>query len=539
MVINSTLTIQLENIQVSIPSNRIRSQSVPNVSSKSSKHSRKKERRRSVRHQVFVPDKPPFVNYASAYINPYRNLTPILMNHDHRHRRLRTAKRKVKPTTDNTEQNPLEEDSISSEIIQNIDPIDLWPSDPNSFDMEFIRKRQIAIDNTFYREKIETWKPLSFDHLIALMKELIIDKNLIDHVWIIYYWISQNISYDIDANQQNSDEIFHSGKTNCEGYATIFQTLCEKIDIKCVQIFGYVKDSHYHINQPTFSHLNHTWNGVKLDDNHWYLLDAAWGSGYLNNKNEYKKNLQTYYFLTRPEYLIYNHFPKDSQWQFLAKPISMFEYFRLPYLHSYYFIYDLTIVSPRFSSLIQYDPCESLAEVFIQAPNDIQLTCASKDENKSTSLTQFDASRQIWQCLFAPCTSGFYTLIIFANRLSISNSFVNAIELGIEIPLKDFNKRKILPMTYGKFIEYKCQIFSPLDGILKHGMKVWIHCRIPNASYGRISLDGVWLEEVLIKDEIFKQEIIVPERELIVYAQFINKKISNIYYGLIRYLVEK
>ena len=535
MVIDSLLTIQLENVQVSIPTHRTRSQSMPNVSSKSPRPPRKKERKRRVQRQVFVPEKPPFINYASAHINPYRPLTPILPNHHHhhhRHRRLKKTKRKTKLVPD---------ESVSSEVDASstqVDLIDLWPSDPNSFDMEFIRKRQIAIDNTFYREEIETWKPSSFDHLIALMKELAINKNRIDYVWIIYYWISQNISYD--TIQRKSEEIFHSGKANSEGYAMIFQILCEKLGIKSIQIPGYVKDSHYDLHQPNFSELNHTWNGVKLDDNHWYLLDSAWGSGYLNPKHEYTKNLQTYYFLIRPEYFIYNHFPKDSQWQLLSKPISMFDYFRLPYLHSYYFIYELTIISSRFSSIIQFDTCESLAEVFIQAPNDIQITCASKTEDKSTSLTQFDASRQIWQCLFAPYQCGFYTLIIFATRLSNTNSsFVNVMELGIEIPAKDFLRRKILPITYGKFVEYKCQIFSPLNGVLKRGTKVTIHCRIPNASYGRIAIDGIWLEEISIKNEIFKQEILVPEQEIIVYAQFINRKTSNNYYGLIRYLVEK
>jgi hypothetical protein len=130
-------------------------------------------------------------------------------------------------------------------------------------------------------------------------------------------------------------------------------------------------------------------------------------------------------------------------------------------------------------------------------------------------------------------------LVVFANRVGISNTLINVIELGVEVSAKDFCRRKILPITFGKFIEYRCQIFSPLDGILKRGMEVIIHCRIPNASYGRISIDGIWLEEILIKDETFKQEIIVPEREIIIYAQFINKKSSNSYYGLVRYLVEK
>jgi hypothetical protein len=543
MVINSILTIQLENIHVSIPSNHIRTQSAPPKPTKRSPHRSRKERKRPVHHQIFIPDKPPFINYASAYINPYRYLTPVIINRDHHRpfKRTKRTKRKKEPIENviNKEQNKIEENLFPTQIIQNTDPIDLWPSDPNSFDMDFIRKRQIAIDNTFYRETIDEWKPSSLNHLSILIKELTIEKNLIDRVWIIYYWISQNILYDIDANKQESDDIFHSRKATCEGYATIFQTLCDKNGIKCVKISGFVKESHFHINQTTFSHPNHTWNSVQLDDHHWYLIDSAWGSGYINNKHEYKQNLQTYYFLTRPEYIIYNHLPKESQWQLLAKPISIFDYFRLPFLHSYYFIYDLTIVSPRFSSIIIFDAIESLAEVLIQAPNDIQLTCSSKDENRSTSLTQYDANRQIWQCLFAPYKSGFYTLVIFANRLSISNSLINVIELGVEVSSKNFSKRKILPITFGKFIEYKCQIISPLNGILKRGTTVMIHCRIPNASYGRISIDGIWLEEIIIKDKVFKQEIIVPEREIIVYAQFINKKLSNIYHGLIRYLVEK
>jgi hypothetical protein len=546
MVISSVLTIQIENIHAPISSNRTRPRSVPTSSSKSPKRSpsRSKERKRRSHRQIFIPDKPPFINYASAHINPYRYLTPIIINHDPIKPRKRSKRKQRKPEilndSINTETNKTEFNSSSTEIIQNTDPIDLWPSDPNGFDMDFIRKRQIAIDNTFYREIIRTWKPSSINQLSTLINDLTVEKDPIDRVWLIYYWISQNILYDIDAddNHQKSDDIFRSGKTTTSGYATTFKTLCDNLGIKCVQISGYAKDSHYQINQPQFSHTNHIWNAVQLDGNHWYLIDSVWGSGYMNNKYEYKKDLKTFYFLTRPEQMIYNHLPEDSQWQFLSKPISMLDYSRLPYLHSYYFIYNLTLISPRFSSMVSFDTIESLAEVLIQAPNDVQLTCLIKD-NRSTSLSQYDASRQIWQCLFAPSKIGFYTLIILANRSSTSHLLNNVIELGIEISPKDFLKRKILPITFGKFLEHKCQIFSPLDGVLKRGITMIIHCRIPNASCARISVDGIWLEEITIKDDIFKQEIIVPEREIIVYAQFKTKKSTNTYDGLIRYLVEK
>ena len=139
-------------------------------------------------------------------------------------------------------------------------------------------------------------------------------------------------------------------------------------------------------------------------------------------------------------------------------------------------------------------------------------------------LTQYDYNRQVWQCLFAPYKSGFHTLIIYANHLSTPNLLKNVIELGVEILSKDLIKGKTLPITFGKFTEYKCQILSPLDGILKRGTKVTIRCRIPNASNARISVDGIWLDEIILKNDMFKQQINVPEREIIVYAQFNTKK---------------
>ena len=519
MGINTVLTTQLDHVHLSFPSNGISFEPSSIISTKSPKRSRK----RRVQRQIFIPDKPPFVNHASANINPYRSLSPIPKNH---YRRFRSVKRKKTSTKKSTE---IEESSVVSQI-------DLWPSNSNSFDMDFIRQRQIAIDNTSYREKIDGWKVTSFDQLITLMRELITEQNLIDCVWIIFYWICQHISYDQEKVEQKLDEIIHFGKTTSEGYAHLFRKLCEKFGIHSVEIPGYVKDRHFHIRQTTFSQINHTWNAVQLGDNHWYLVDCSWGSGYLTNKEIYKRNLQTFYFLTRPEQLIYDHFPKDSQWQYLSKPISMSDYLHLPYLHSYYFIFNLTVISPRFSNIVLFDPCESLAEVLIQAPNDIQITCASKDENESTCLSQYDSHRQIWQCFFAPPRSGFYTLIIFANRLSKSSSLVNVMELGVEIPPKDFHRQKHLPITFGEFSECKCQMISPLEGVVKRGKKMLVHCRIPQGYSGRISLDGVWLDDVMIKDGIFKQEIVVPQHEILLYAK---KSSSNNYFALIRYSVEE
>ena len=442
MVISSTLTTQLDNVRSPVPLSRTRPRSVPVYTSKSPTTtpapSRLQQKRRT-RRKKFVADKPPFVNFASAYINPYVPLTPVpVYQPSHRQYRSKStnSKRKQSSPSDVTESVPTnepdskdDENIISTKLTNNHNPIAISPSDPNAFSMKFCQQRQMIIDNPFYREKIDAWKASSLNHLITLIGDITLEKNTIDRVWIIYYWIAQNIRYDIDADfsshnrYQKAEDVFRNGKSTCEGYASIFKTLCDSLNIPCEKISGYAKDYSFKINRPIFSDVNHTWNAVQLPNNYWYLIDSAWGTGYIDGNHEYKKDLKPHYFLTHPEYMIYNHLPEESQWQLLAKPVTMDDYIRLPHVHSYYFIFDLNIISPRFSSIVSFNTLQSLAEILIQTPNDIQLTCSIKDDIRSTSLTQYDYSRQVWQCLFAPYKKRF-SYINYLCELCFNKNFI-------------------------------------------------------------------------------------------------------------------
>jgi hypothetical protein len=557
MVISSTLTTQLENVRAPVPLSRTRPRSVPIYTSKSptiTPHVSRLESKRRSRRKRYIEDRPPFINFATAYINPYRSPSPVPAYRRSRPKS-RTSKRKqkkqispdyfVEAIQTNEKDSETTENTILTKLSINHNPIDISPLDPNAFDSKFCQKRQMIIDNPFYREKIDTWKASSLNHLSTLIEGLTLERNVLDRLWIIYYWLSQNIRYDIDADfhshnrHQKAEDVFRTGKSTCEGYASMFKTLCDSLQIPCEKISGYAKDYSFKMDHPIFSDANHTWNAVQLNKKHWYLIDSAWGTGYIDGNHEYKKDLKSHYFLTHPEHMIYNHLPEESQWQLLTKPITMDDYLRLPHVHSYYFIFNLNIISPRFSSIVSFNTKHSLAEVLIQSPDDIQLSCSIKDDIRSTSLTHYDFTRQLWQCLFAPYKSGFHTLIIFATHKSKLDLLKNVIELGVEVPSKDFIPGKTLPTTFGKFTENKCQILTPLDGILKRGTKATIRCRIPNALSARISLDGIWLDEIKLKNDMFKQQINVPSREVIVYAQFINQKKLKTYDGLIRYTVEK
>ena len=64
---------------------------------------------------------------------------------------------------------------------------------------------------------------------------------------------------------------------------------------------------------------DHAWNAVEID-NHWYLMESTWGAGHLNEQNTFKRKLNSYYFLPRPNEMIYHHLPEDEKWQFLRTP---------------------------------------------------------------------------------------------------------------------------------------------------------------------------------------------------------------------------
>jgi hypothetical protein len=134
------------------------------------------------------------------------------------------------------------------------------------------------------------------------------------------------------------------------------------------------------------------------------------------------------------------------------------------------------------------------------------------------------------------------TLFVRREKKAIKSNtddskYSSAIQFGLQVPT-DVIKGKTFPLTYGLFTERKCQIFEPLDDILKSGSKVTIHCRIPGARCARLSLDGNWLSEDPVKDGIFKRQITVPRKEIIMYVKFSDKRNSSSYDGLFCYSIK-
>ena len=435
-----------------------------------------------------------------------------------------------------------------------VDSIDLLPVDPNAFNPIFCRQRQEAIDNHSYRIAVNSWKSKSLQDVVKFILELSTGKSVIDRAWIVFYWVSQNIEYDVDGyfnghhRHQTAKDVFNSRKGVCDAFGTIFETLCSHVKIECKKIGGYAKGYGFQIGQKSFNRVDHAWNVIRLDG-HWYLIDSTWGTGHLDRNRCNQKELDPFYFLVRPEQMIYRHLPVDSQWQLLKRPISMDEFLRLPYVQPIFFELNLDIIEPHHCSMVSFNAKLGFAEVWVRSSPETRLIGdierIGSEKLKNADLVQYDSKRQLWQCLLAPQCGGFHTLTLFARRekstkLDETNekaSYSDAIQFGLDAPT-DLKSTKTFPITYGLFTEYRCQLFEPLDGILQSGSKVTIHCRIPGAYCVRLLLDGNWLSENFIKDDNFKTQITVPRKEVKLFVQFSNRRHSSAYDALIFFSVK-
>src|SRR5688572_15769408 len=110
-----------------------------------------------------------------------------------------------------------------------------------------------------------------------LTKNLTTDQ---DKVRSFFFWIAQNINYDVsewtnpsgDFSKQQPANVLKNMKAVCHGYSQLFKVLCDLSGIKCFIVTGYTR------NEAIFSGEGHAWNVIYLNGK-WQQIDATWGAG--------------------------------------------------------------------------------------------------------------------------------------------------------------------------------------------------------------------------------------------------------------------
>jgi hypothetical protein len=149
------------------------------------------------------------------------------------------------------------------------------------------------------------------------------------------------------------------------------------------------------------------------------------------------------------------------------------------------------------------------------------------------SLAQFDHEKKLWQFLFAPERTGPHEMLIFAQRRDDTKSSSAAV-VKFHLNVTELHRQIKFPITYTLFQTKRCQIYNPLDGILKTGSIVPIHCLIPGAVDVNLTVDTKWLKSEGYTDQILQRQITVGSKEVIIYAKYEEK--SN-YNSLVKYSI--
>lgn len=162
----------------------------------------------------------------------------------------------------------------------------------------------------------------------------------------IYGWIIRNVSYDPEeyknfnynfknyrernqkeekTRQKTIERTLRDGVAVCEGYAMLFERLCELLGIQNYLVRGDTK-THFDDIGRSFN-KNHMWNVVLLEGKS-YLFDPTWGAGKYQGK--FIKDPTYYYYMIPPEQMIKTHYPDVFEDAFIEYPLGQQQFSNLP-----------------------------------------------------------------------------------------------------------------------------------------------------------------------------------------------------------------
>lgn len=218
----------------------------------------------------------------------------------------------------------------------------------------------------------------------------------------IFTWIATNIKYDLAAYGINERPVAYSFRTQeekeakqkqfkedlaaktlkskkgvCQGYATLFEVVAEKVGLESEIVPGTSKSHPMHIGKGPGAN-DHAWNVVKID-NEWKFVDATWAAGTVTGaKPEFVFKFNDKYFFTNPDTFFLNHFPDDKKW--LLTPKTEQDFANLPLYYGTYLMDGYEFLSPRIGTIKTSKPVSVDFKVKNLQPGDKVHYAFSKDK---------------------------------------------------------------------------------------------------------------------------------------------------------------
>jgi len=358
----------------------------------------------------------------------------------------------------------------------------------------------------------------------------------------IYDWIADNIAYDtvsffsgnISYTGDISEITYQTRKSVCQGYSELFKRMCDFAGLECQVISGFAKGYGYNPGDKIEGKSNHAWNAVKIDGQ-WQLIDSTWGAGHLNNKNLFVKKYNKHYFLTPPEYFIYDHLPENPGWQLLSNKISKKEFSDMTQVDSDFFDLGLKLVNHK-DVVIENN--EEYLTVSLEAPEDVVfmanvLNFKTGEEYPNYALVQ--KKDRLIEITTAFPSAGDYLLRIFAKRKTDQGMYNQV--LKYKVISKPDSSNGPFVKTYDKFSEKNVQIIdpTPIKRTLSSTEKYQFNYLVPGAlEVAFVDSSNKWVY-LTKEDNSFTADFIPKKGKLGLYAKY---SMDEQFSGILEYSVK-
>ncbi|XP_032767090.1 kyphoscoliosis peptidase isoform X2 [Rattus rattus] len=255
-----------------------------------------------------------------------------------------------------------------------------------------------------------------------LLQEAHSDLERVRAIWI---WICHHIEYDVEAAQEKDRQAFkptnilRTRKTNCDGYAGLFERMCRVAGVQCVTVSGYSKGFGYKTGQSFSGEFDHAWNAVYLEGR-WHLISLH------SSYNEF-------YFLTHPALFIEDHFPDNKNWQLLKPPQSLRQFENNMYHKSEFYNKGMLSAHPE-TPMIRTVNGKATVTIESRAPTLFMFMLNGKQEHGLLSLRKNGMKLEVY-----PPTMGTHKLQIFAK--GNSEIYSSVLEYTLKCNYVDFSVR--------------------------------------------------------------------------------------------------
>ncbi|KAK3092807.1 hypothetical protein FSP39_007450 [Pinctada imbricata] len=142
-------------------------------------------------------------------------------------------------------------------------------------------------------------------------------------------------------------------KNRMMNHAEVMCHLCSLISIPCVVVHGFQKGANFKIEESVAQLDNFgVWNAVLLE-NQWYLLNVFWASERSSFGSKVKDMyVDSFFFLTPPDKLLFTHYPAKDRWQIVEEPISLEEFESRAFLKERFFEMEMEVLSHPYNQIL-------------------------------------------------------------------------------------------------------------------------------------------------------------------------------------------